>query len=297
MKWLLQALRLSRMGVLGINRRNADCILQRNPRSRFPVVDDKPMMAELCRRVGVPTPAILHVVNSHGELRDFVDRICQRDEFVIKPARGAGGRGILVIVDREGDDFRKSNGRVVSIDGLVSHASDILSGLFSLGGHVDRVVIQQRVRPHPYFLKVAPRGIADIRIVLYRFEPVMAMLRLPTLVSNGRANLHQGGIGVGLDLESGTTFRAIQQGRTIARHPDTGVPLFGLTVPDWPTILEMSRRVARAVGLGYVGVDVVIDETDGPFLLEANARPGLAIQLANGAGLRLRMEEIDRQLA
>ena len=55
----------------------------------------------------------------------------------------------------------------------------------------------------------------------------------------------------------------------------------------------MSRRVAAAVGLGYIGVDIVMDVERGPMLLEANARPGLAIQIANGRGLVPRLEAID----
>jgi D-alanine-D-alanine ligase-like ATP-grasp enzyme len=43
--------------------------------------------------------------------------------------------------------------------------------------------------------------------------------------------------------------------------------------------------VSRAVGLGYLGADIVLDHRQGPLLLEANARPGLAIQIANGQGL------------
>jgi hypothetical protein len=74
------------------------------------------------------------------------------------------------------------------------------------------------------------------------------------------------------------------------------VPVVGMQVPYWRQVLEMSRRVARAVGLGYVGVDIVVDEADGPMLLEANARPGLAIQIANGRGLVPRLQQIDEEL-
>jgi glutathione synthase/RimK-type ligase-like ATP-grasp enzyme len=68
-------------------------------------------------------------------------------------------------------------------------------------------------------------------------------------------------------------------------------------VPYWDEVIRLSRRVSQAVGLGYIGVDVVIDATHGPMLLEANARPGLAIQIANGQGLAPRLEEIDDRLA
>ena len=124
----------------------------------------------------------------------------------------------------------------------------------------------------------------------------MAMLRLPTKESNGRANLHQGGIGTGVDLHSGVTHHAVQRNRVVEKHPDTGLPVVGMKVPYWDEVLTMSRRVAGAVGLGYVGVDIVVDEEDGPLLLEANARPGLAIQIANGRGLLPRLQEIDALL-
>jgi glutathione synthase/RimK-type ligase-like ATP-grasp enzyme len=71
--------------------------------------------------------------------------------------------------------------------------------------------------------------------------------------------------------------------------------LLGLRVPHWQKVLDMSRRVADAVGLGYIGVDIVVDEAHGPMLLETNARPGLAIQIANHQGLVPCLEAIDRQ--
>jgi hypothetical protein len=125
----------------------------------------------------------------------------------------------------------------------------------------------------------------------------MAMLRLPTKESGGRANLHQGGIGTGVDLAIGFTHHDVQRNRMVATHPDTGLPVIGLRVPCWREVLDMSRRVARAVRLGYVGVDVVVDVDSGPMLLEANARPGLAIQIANGRGLAPRLADIDALLA
>jgi alpha-L-glutamate ligase-like protein len=124
----------------------------------------------------------------------------------------------------------------------------------------------------------------------------MAMLRLPTRASNGRANLHQGGIGTGIDLDTGLTHHAVQRNRAIDAHPDTGRPIVGLRVPYWEKVLSLSRLVAEAVGLGYIGVDVVIDAQLGPLLLEANARPGLAIQIANGRGLLPRLQGIDALL-
>lgn len=297
MFWLFSAARrLRELGILGMNRRNAACILDHNPRSKFPIVDDKLRMHALCKSIGVPTPEVYAEVSSYAMLRRLPDLLDGRADFVVKPNRGSAGRGVLVLVGRDGKDYLRHNGERVKLDALRQHLSDILSGMYSLGAQPDRAILQQRIRLHPAFAAISYKGIPDVRVILYRNEPAMAMLRLPTKQSNGRANLHQGGIGTGVDLDSGITHHAVQRNRFVDCHPDTGRPVVGMRVPYWDEVLEMSRRVARAVGLGYLGVDVVVDVDEGPMLLEANARPGLAIQIANGRGLLPRLEAIDALL-
>jgi alpha-L-glutamate ligase-like protein len=297
MHWLFTAAsRLRELGVLGMNRRNAACILDHNPRAKYPIVDDKLRMHNLCRQIGVLTPKVYLEITTYAMLQGLPARLGALDDFVIKPNRGSAGRGVLMIVGREGKRYLRHNGEKLSIDSLRQHLSDILSGMYSLGGQPDRALLQQRIRLHPAFADISYKGIPDVRVILYRNEPAMAMLRLPTKESNGRANLHQGGIGTGLDLETGVSNHAVQRNRVVQRHPDTGKPLLGLRVPFWDDVLEMSRRVSRAVGLGYIGVDIVVDVNEGPLLLEANARPGLAIQIANGKGLLPRLQAIDALL-
>jgi alpha-L-glutamate ligase-like protein len=293
MHWLFGARRLRALGILGMNRRNAACILDHNPRARFPLVDDKLRLRDLCSRIGVPTPEVYGEIAYHSMLSWLPRHLGDRDDFVIKPNRGSAGRGVLVVVGRVGPTYVRHNGERLRLEQVRQHLSDILSGMYSLGGRPDKAVLQQRVRLHPAFAPVAYKGIPDMRVVLYRNEPAMAMLRLPTRASNGRANLHQGGIGTGIDLASGVTHHAVLRNRFVERHPDTQVPVVGMQVPFWDEVLDMSRRVAEAVGLGYIGVDIVVDADRGPLVLEANARPGLAIQIANGRGLRPRLAEID----
>jgi alpha-L-glutamate ligase-like protein len=297
MLWLFRAARrLRELGILGMNHRNAACILDHNPRALFPLVDDKLRMASLCRRIGVPTPTVHAELSSYGMLRRLPELLGSLSEFVIKPNRGSAGRGVLVVVGRDGRDYLRHNGERLRPDALRQHFSDILSGMYSLGGQPDTAIVQQRIHLHPAFEAVTYKGIPDVRVILYRNEPAMAMLRLPTKASNGRANLHQGGIGTGVDLDTGVTHHAVQRNRFIDRHPDTGRAVVGMRVPYWREVLDLSRRVARSVGLGYLGVDIVLDAEAGPMLLEANARPGLAIQIANGRGLLPRLRAIDALL-
>jgi alpha-L-glutamate ligase-like protein len=295
--WLLEtAKRLSRQGVLGMNQRNARCILEWNPRRHFAIVDDKLQMHRLCTRLGVFTPAILEVIEQHAQLRRLPRIVASLRDFVIKPNHGAGGRGVLIGSSDPENSCRRHDGRPLSADDLRAHVAEILSGLYSLGGRPDQALIQERVCIHPVFDGLAYQGTPDIRVIVYRGIPVMAMLRLPTRASGGRANLHRGGIGAGIDLAGGWTIHAIQHNRPIDEHPDTGLPLVGLQVPEWDRILELSSRVAGAIELGYIGLDIVLDAARGPLLLEANARPGLAIQNANHRGLLPRLAEVDVRL-
>lgn len=294
MLWLIHAARrLRERGILGINARNAAYILDHNPRSLFPIVDDKLRMRDLCVKIGVPTPAIHQVISCAGMLRRLPKLLENLDDFVVKPNHGSAGRGVLVIVGRDGGDFLRHNGERIALEQLRQHLSDVLSGMYSLGGHPDEAILQQRVCMHPAFEPISYKGIPDIRVVLYRNEPAMAMLRLPTRQSNGRANLHQGGIGAGVDLDTGRTNHAVLCNRSVSMHPDTAASVIGMQVPYWRQVLDMSCQVSRAVGLGYIGVDIVVDAKQGPMLLEANARPGLAIQIANNTGLLHRLTEID----
>src|SRR5579883_2087714 len=216
MFWLFRAARrLRELGILGMNRRNAAFILDHNPRSLYPLVDDKLRMARLCQRIGVPTPQVYAEVASYSMLRRLPRLLGDRGDFVIKPNRGSAGRGVLVIVGRDGKNYLRHNGSRIKPDALRQHFSDILSGMYSLGGQPDTAIVQQRIRLHPAFESITYKGIPDVRVILYRNEPAMAMLRLPTKASNGRANLHQGGIGTGIDLDSGITHHAVQRNRFI----------------------------------------------------------------------------------
>jgi alpha-L-glutamate ligase-like protein len=292
---ILRALR--RTGVLGINRRNSEFTLRWNPRAAYPSVDDKLLTKELCARAGIPTPGLLAVARHHFELRKLREAMARLSSFVLKPAHGAMGNGIVVVCDRDGDRFRTAGGRSVTLDDLSYHAAGVISGLYALAGQDVVAFLEERLLVHPDLAAIASEGVPDIRIVLYRGIPVMAMTRLPTLRSGGRANLHQGAVAAGVDLESGRTTHAILHSRPVERHPDTDEALLGRTIPGFSDALGHALRAADETRLGYIGADIVVDAERGPVLLEMNARPGLMIQLANRAGLVPRLRAVDRHAA
>ncbi len=289
---------LTAAGVMGINRRNADFIMQFNPRKRFPVVDNKLLTKELALRHGVPVPELYGVIATPHEIRKLPEIVAEHQDFVLKPAHGSQGDGIIVVVARRKDRYRTSSGRLLEWRDLEHHLTNALSGQYSLGSLPDKVMVEYRVRFDPVFDEVSFEGVPDLRIIVYRGYPVMAMVRLPTRQSEGKANLHQGAVGAGIDIASGRTLPAVGSGnRVVDEHPDTGALISGREIPHWRHALRMAASCHEFTGLGYLGADIVLDAERGPLLLELNARPGLNIQIANQDGLRRRLKVLDPMAA
>jgi alpha-L-glutamate ligase-like protein len=198
-----------------------------------------------------------------------------------------------VIVGRDGDQYVKSSGARLTLADIKRHVTNILSGLHSLGGRPDIVLIEGLVKVSPYFSAISYEGVPDIRIIVFKGYPVMGMLRLATHASDGKANLHQGAVGVGIDIATGRSVAAVKHNQLVTHHPDTGESLQNLVVPDWHTMLLLASRCYEVTGLGYLGCDIVVDAVKGPLLLELNARPGLSIQIANNRGLLARLRHVE----
>jgi len=287
--------RLKRAGVLGLNRRNGDYIMKFNHRRLYPLVDDKVLCKQRLQEQGLAVPDLIAVASSMRQASHSDDLLGEHREFVIKPAHGSGGDGILVIMDRKADYFVDSDGNLVQHADLEHHLTNVIGGLYSLGGQPDVAMIESLVHFDQAFAELTYHGVPDLRVIVYRGYPVMAMARLPTRASHGKANLHQGAIGVGVDLASGMTVGGASGNNAVSVHPDTGAPVEGLRIPHWGPIMSMAARCYEAVELGYLGVDIVLDRELGPLILELNARPGLNIQIANRQGLCERLDAVDAQ--
>ena len=227
------ARRLRQIGMMGIGQRNADYVLIHNPRKFYPRVDDKLITKSLAIDAHLPVPELYAVVREEHEIEELHAKIKDREQFVVKPAHGSGGDGILIITGRRGEKYRRSNGSFMSRDEFDHHISNSLSGLFSLGGQPDHVLIEYCVQFDPIFENVSYKGVPDIRIIVFLGYPVMAMIRLPTRLSDGKANLHQGAIGVGIDIPTGKTKRGVWGKEIIREHPDTEHSIVGLQIPHW----------------------------------------------------------------
>jgi len=270
------------------------------------------------KKKGVPVPDIYAKFANPRKVISF-DWTNLPDAFALKPSKGLGGEGIIVVKKRAlriatltqafgseaaqarrgkptkvkaEDEWITTQKKKVTIEDLKIHILDILEGAYSIGNVPDFAFVEEYVGRHKALRRYAYRGTPDIRVIVYNKVPIMAMLRLPTKESSGRANLHQGAIAVGVDMATGITTRAFWHENYIRFKPDTKRKLHGIKIPQWTKILETAVAAGDATELGYYGADVVLHPEKGPMILELNYQPGLSIQLANATGLRRRLERV-----
>lgn len=282
-------------GLLGMNARNLSYIRPHNRQRGMRLADSKLTCKNLLKKNSLNVPGLIAKIRTHEALEKF-DWNSLPDSFALKPNRGFGGEGILVVYARKkgrADAWVKADGSIVTTEDLRNHIRNILEGSFSLSNTPDVAFFEERLKLLKLFKPYSYKGIPDIRVIVFNRVPVMAMLRLPTRASDGKANLQQGAIGVGIDLATGTTTTAILgKGHLIEYVPGTRLVLSGIKIPYWKEILRMATEAQEVSSLGFLGADIAIDRERGPVILELNARPGLSIQLANLTGLKDRLVRV-----
>jgi len=279
--------------VLGINARSSEYLRLNKKRARLRA-DDKLLTKKILRKAGIPHPKLLGKLKNQLEIEKF-DWLKLKCGFVIKPVQGLEGGGIILVKRpaKLAGEWILVGGRKVNTADLKLHAMDIVEGRFSRNNMPDVVMIEERVRVHRKFKKISSGGAPDVRVIVFNKVPVMAMLRLPTEESKGRANLHQGAIGLGIDIATGITTYGVYKGKRLKYFPGTQKKVNGITVPNWSKVLRMAVETQIASELGYLAVDMLIDPEKGPLVLELNDQPGLSIQIANRAGLKRRLNRVE----
>ena len=279
--------------ILGINARSADFLLH-NKKSARKRADNKLLTNRVLRRANIPHPRLLAKLKSRKAAEKF-DWLSLSGSFVIKPVQGLGGQGVLIVKKKlaDVDKWVLPGGGLVGERDLTLHALDIVEGRYSRNNLSDIAMVEERVKIHPKFRKLAVGGTPDARVIVHNKVPVMAMLRLPTEESGGKANLHQGAIGLGIDMATGITTYGVCKDESIRFFPDSNKKVNGIAIPDWGKILKLAVETQIASKLSFLSVDFLIDKERGPLVLELNDQPGLSIQLANHAGLKKRLERIE----
>lgn len=279
--------------ILGMNARQQHYTGLNTPQAKS-FTSSKYATKILLQNKNIPTASVHGVFATGEDINEFPWQSLEKN-FVIKPTNGNAGKGVLVFRKQHADlvHWTDAVGTTWSLDEIKLHCFDILDGQYSTYGNNHNVIVEERVPIHPTFAKYAYKGTPDIRVIVFNQVPVMAELRLPTPESGGRANLHQGAIGCGIDMATGITTHAITGGgRPLQTLPDSKRKLNGIRIPSWRQLLTIAVEATNAAGLAFCGIDLFAHEDKGPLVVELNANPGLQIQLANQSGLRRRLERV-----
>lgn len=155
-------------------------------------------------------------------------------------------------------------------------------------------IITEYTQQHHDLAAIWPDSECTLRVIMSkdpavdRFSPATwscaaSYARFGTVASGGVSNLSSGGIGVGIDFETGRykDFGMIYKQFSpdgnwlLDEHPDTKVKWRELTVPKWDYVKEQIFTVCQHISsLDYLGFDVVITE-EGMKILEINTLPAV----------------------
>lgn len=285
MRKIVEKLLNADKSIVGINRRNIEYVYPNNPREYFPLANDKVLSKTVLEENGVPVPKTYAVINNLWEIDEKINMVSQYQSIVIKPANGRGGGGILILKRNNNSEWATPSGETVNKQKLSYHIATILYGVYSMA-EKDKAIIEYCLTPHNFLKKIFNEGIPDFRIITLNKVPVMSMLRVPTQKSGGKANLHQGAIGIGINMTTGKLTQGFYKNKFINEHPDSGYFFNGIDIPEWEKTLEISVETAKHFPLNYLGIDIILDKNQGPLVIEINARPGLQIQNINNLGLK-----------
>ncbi len=274
-----------------MNARNLRYIRTKNTTEWISLADSKLKTKHFLSSRWIPFAETYTTISSQQELKNFSFKSIKSDHFVIKPNKWSGWKWIL-IVKREKDNYVIQN-EIWTEDEIKLHVIDILHGSFSLYGSSDTTVIEELLVPWRDFLDYCKFGLADIRIIVYNYVPITAMIRMPTIHSGWKANLAQWGIWLGLNIANGQVISLFQDKRIYTNSfPIEHEKLKERLLPFWDDILLFSSQVQMYTKLGYLALDWVITK-NWPKLLEINARAGLEIQNVNLVPLASRLKKVE----
>lgn len=275
--------------ILGMNARNLEYISRYNSAEHKKFTTHKLFTKRFLESRGIQVAKTYHAINNHRQLTsEFFESLPA--SFVIKPNKGWGGGGIIVITEKKDKHWITGSGKKLTSEYLFQHCVSILDGKYSLSGVTDIVIFEEVLEKHSSLRNFTDIGLPDIRVIVFNKVPVMAMMRIPTHESEGKANMELGAIGVGIDMGTGITTRGAHYSSSRTKMPN-GFSIKGFKIPFWEEILLIASQIQHFTGIGYLGVDFVLTKT-GVKVLELNSLSGLKIQIANKIPLKERLEKI-----
>lgn len=275
---------------LGMNYRNMVLIDKYNPKEAIELVNDKIRYKELLMRHKVPTPKMLDVISYGFEIPKRLHAVPA--PFVIKPANGSAGKGILIIDAKKGGEYIDNKGERLSESFIQKHMLLMLEGRFSMGVESDEILIEEKITANSMVASLSETGLPDVRLIIFKGRIVAAMARIPTKKSGGKANISQGALAADVDIKTGKILGVYDK---LSRKRLEPIPKnMDMVLPHWKKVVEIGLRGAELSDLGYSGIDIIYDMS-GPMIMECNGHPGMEIQNVTGINILDRVQDIIKE--
>ncbi len=278
-------------GLLWQNARNLQYIKKGNFSISRKMADSKLKTKEFLSNKWVSVPETLLIIRKHKEInKEIIEKL--EVPFVVKPNNGYWWKWILVFDKKDSLwNFITNTWEVYSRERLFTHLGYILDWFFSLSWLRDRVLIERKIVLDSQIDLLWKYGLPDIRVIVYNMVPVMAMFRVPTKESWGKANIHAWACWVWIDIWTWKLTFISKWGKLVKAIPWIW-DVRWIKLPFWDKVLNLAVSVQKHTKIGFLWCDIVLDKDFGPILLEMNVRPGLEIQVINLSPLKTRLEKV-----
>ncbi len=216
--------------------------------------------------------------------------------FFMKPVWGEESQGAASVesVDRTNDLLIMPDGARVSIDDFVaridSERRSYCAGITADFGYM----FQERLKPHPKLEEICGACLSSARIIVLVGqdgpEIIQAAWKIPTGQHIADNFWRQGNMMASIDATTGRVgsgyHGAGPSRQFFERHPDSGLPLTNLVLPDWDLAREVTLAAAACLpGMPFQGWDIAFS-SQGPIALEVQPIGGVrGTQRSNNAGI------------
>ncbi len=278
--------------LLGQNARNLNYIKGYNTKIAKKLADSKLKTKEFLKINSVAIPETISILENVFDLSESIfEKLTP--PFVVKPNGWFWWKWILIISKISSDwNYITNDEKIFSKTKLLDHFRDILDWFYSLSWNRDKVLIEKKIELDEEIELLWKYWLPDIRIVVFNMVPVMAMLRVPTQLSNGKANIHAWACWVWIDIWTWKLTYITSYSKIIKSIPWIW-DVRWLRLPWWDKALALAVKAQQITKIWYLWCDIVLDKSKWPLVLELNIRPWLEVQMANLSALKDRLKKVE----